>query len=281
MSRQVGSLHRSISYPANLQRNLPIIPLFTFPPPESAHDNTSSSMESVTNSNTTVYNTISQFSNSDIETPDKFANSEPSPSTFSQPPFQPIHSQVKIEPLSLPLPFHQKYFIESIPFEDVNLDQLRHSNFKFRKIHIENKLTRFQIYPETELACKYTKPLYKTQFSETFVEYEQGFDMNTRKLILHPMATFHLTSDENSYIPKKFPKNTGNIGGKLKPLDKDSTRLLELSLMKNTPFGAIHYDIHLGMKLDYTISRNFQERSLTELETLHQLCELKRTQILQ
>ena len=35
------------------------------------------------------------------------------------------------------------------------------------------------------------------------------------------------------------------------------------------------------MKLDYTISRIFQEMSLLELETLHQLCELERTQILQ
>ena len=35
------------------------------------------------------------------------------------------------------------------------------------------------------------------------------------------------------------------------------------------------------MKLDYTISRIFQEMSLSELETLHQLCELERTQILQ
>ena len=35
------------------------------------------------------------------------------------------------------------------------------------------------------------------------------------------------------------------------------------------------------MKLDYTISRIFQEMSLSELETLHQLCELKRPQILQ
>ena len=61
-------------------------------------------MESDTNSNTTAYNNISEFDNSDIETPDEFANSEPSPSTFSQPPFQPIHSQVKIEPLSPSLP---------------------------------------------------------------------------------------------------------------------------------------------------------------------------------
>ena len=101
MSRQIGSLHRSISYPANPQSNFPINPIFAFLLPQSPHPNFSPSMESDTNSNTTVYNTISQFNNSDIETPDEFANSEPSPSTFSQPPFQPIHPQVKIETLSL------------------------------------------------------------------------------------------------------------------------------------------------------------------------------------
>ena len=51
--------------------------------------------------------------------------------------------------------------------------------------------------------------------------------------------------------------------------------------MINTYFGAIHYDIHLDMKLDYKISRFFQEISFSELETLHHLCELERTQILQ
>ena len=51
--------------------------------------------------------------------------------------------------------------------------------------------------------------------------------------------------------------------------------------MNNTHFGAIHYDIHLDMKLDYTMSRIFQKMSLLELEILHKLCELERTQILQ
>ena len=41
--------------------------------------------------------------------------------------------------------------------------------------------------------------------------------------------------------------------------------------MNKTQFGAIHYDIHLDMILDYTINRIFQELSLTEFETLHQL----------
>ena len=101
MSRQVGSLHRSISHPANLQNNLPVIPLFAFP-----HLNhLIITLHPAWISNAIVYNTISQFSNSDIETPDEIANSEPSPSAFFQPPFQPIHSQVKIEPPSLPSPF--------------------------------------------------------------------------------------------------------------------------------------------------------------------------------
>ena len=35
------------------------------------------------------------------------------------------------------------------------------------------------------------------------------------------------------------------------------------------------------MKLDYSESRLFREMSFSELETLHRLCELERTQILQ
>ena len=47
--------------------------------------------------------------------------------------------------------FHKKYFIESIAFENVNPSQIRHHNIKFRNIQkIENKLTLFQVYHETE-----------------------------------------------------------------------------------------------------------------------------------
>ena len=178
--------------------------------------------------------------------------------------------------------FHQKYFIESIPYEAVNPDQIRSTNLKFRIILIiENKLTRFQIYPETELECKYNQPIYKTQNSKSLVEYENGLDMNTGNLIVHPMATSHSFTDENSNVSVKFQKNSGKIGRKLKPQDTESARLQELSLMNRTHFGAIHYDMHLDLKLDYTISRIFQEMSLSELVTLHQLCELEKTQILQ
>ena len=59
-------------------------------------------MDSDNTSTNTVFVTISQFNNFDIETPDEFADSEPSPSTFSQPPFLPIQTQITIERFSAP-----------------------------------------------------------------------------------------------------------------------------------------------------------------------------------
>ena len=109
MSRQLGSLHRSDSHPANLQNPVPIIPLFAFPPPDFVI-NIPSSTSSDTNSDASVFRTVSQFNNSDLETPDEFANSEPSPSTysqtnpsnFSQPPFRPINASQPLPSLSTP-----------------------------------------------------------------------------------------------------------------------------------------------------------------------------------
>ena len=95
MSRQVGLLHRSNSLTAKLQNPLPIIPLFAFPPPDSPQAITSSGMTSETNSDITIYTTFSQFNNSDIETPDDFADSEPSPSTHT-----PTSSTIFSKPLS-------------------------------------------------------------------------------------------------------------------------------------------------------------------------------------
>ena len=135
--------------------------------------------------------------------------------------------------------FHEKYFIQSIPYEQVNPS--RKQSTDFRNIHnIENKLTRFQIYQETELACKYRNPLHKTQYSEILVEYEKGFDMTTGKIKIDPYATGHPLNEGTSYIPVNFQKSNGQPGGHLKPHDTRSTRSQELSLMNNSYFGNIY-----------------------------------------
>ena len=79
---------------------------------------------------------------------------------------------------------------------------------------IENKLTSFQIYHETEIACKYKNPLYKTQYSEILVEYDEDFDMTTGKIKYVPYATHHPINEGTSHIPVNFLKNAGNSRGK-------------------------------------------------------------------
>ena len=59
-------------------------------------------MDSDDTSTNTVFHTSSQFNNSDIEIPNELQNSEPSPSTFSQPPFRPLHTPTPDEPSPAP-----------------------------------------------------------------------------------------------------------------------------------------------------------------------------------
>ena len=110
MSRQLGSLHRSNSHPTNLNTPITIIPLFAFPPPDFPTSNITSSMNSETNSDISVLYSISQLNNPNIETPDEFADSEPTPSNnfqtnssvFSKPLFQPIPPNIPLPSISTP-----------------------------------------------------------------------------------------------------------------------------------------------------------------------------------
>ena len=110
MSRQLGSLHRSNSYQTNLNTPITIIPLFAFPPPDCPTSDITSSMNSDTNSDISVLYSISQLNNPNIETPDEFADSEPShsnnfqtnSSVFSKPPFQPIPQNNPLPSVSTP-----------------------------------------------------------------------------------------------------------------------------------------------------------------------------------
>ena len=75
--------------------------------------------------------------------------------------------------------------------------------------------------------------------------------MKTVNMTIDPAHPNQNRKDEKSYIPVTFyeKKKTGNHGRNFRPEDKDSTRLQELSLMNNTYFGPIAYNIHLDMKL--------------------------------
>ena len=88
-------------------------------------------------------------------------------------------------------------------------------------------MTSFQIYQETEFACKYKNPLYKTQYSEVLVEYDKGFDMISGKIKFDPYTASHLNNEGTPYVPVNLNKSNGQPGS-CKCVE--STRLQELSL---------------------------------------------------
>ena len=104
----------------------------------------------------------------------------------------------------------KKFFFESIPYEQVNPSRKQSTDFK-NKHDIENKLTRFQVYRETEFACKYSNPLYKTQYSEILVKCKKGFDMTTgnKNLTLMPQVT--LLTKEHHTSQLTFIKTKVNL----------------------------------------------------------------------
>ena len=111
MSRQLGSLHRSNSHPANLQNSVPIIPLFAFPPPDFVI-NIPSSTSSDTNSDASVF--FAQFHNlitqilklpTNLQTPNPLLpfTPKPTPLLFRNPLSDPSTPVNHYHPFPLPL----------------------------------------------------------------------------------------------------------------------------------------------------------------------------------
>ena len=86
--------------------------------------------------------------------------------------------------------FHLKYFIEFIPYDEVSPEKIR-QNFKNIN-NIDNNLTRFQFYPETELACKYNtrKFIHPSKISENCKKLVENLDHKTKAV--HDYKNYHL-----------------------------------------------------------------------------------------
>ena len=67
-------------------------------------------------------------------------------------------------------------------------------------------MKRFHFYPETEVACKYSKLLFRTQKLEIFVEYEKSFNMKTGELVLDMAEPNQKRENGKPYIPVLFYK---------------------------------------------------------------------------
>ena len=156
-------------------------------------------------------------------------------------------------------------FIESsdIP-QNLQTERVQGTNYpnvKTPQSTIQNpSLSRFEIYPIPQTFCGKPEPLYSTQYEDIFVTYLDGFDMNNGRPRPH------------SIIYRK-------ISGKIQ-FDTSNKKYIFPALNISNNFATLDYDAHINTKIDFTINHVFKSMTVQELNTLHTVCELERTQLL-
>ena len=101
--------------------------------------------------------------------------------------------------------------------------------------------SRFEVFPTAQTFCGKPDPLPSTQYSDLFVTYTDGFNMQTGQPNPHSMID-------------------GYISGKI-VLDTSNNKLIFTALNVSNNFATIDYDAHINTKIDYTINHVF--RSMT------------------
>ena len=137
----------------------------------------------------------------------------------------------------------------------------KYPNVKTPQSIIDNQsLSRFEIYPIAQTFCGKPEPLYSTQYDDIFVTYSDGFDMNNGQPRPH------------SIIDQK-------ISGKIQ-FDTSNKKYISPALNVLNNFAILDYHAHINTKIDFTINHVFKSKTVQEINTLHTVCELEKTQLL-
>ena len=137
----------------------------------------------------------------------------------------------------------------------------KYPNVKTPQSTVDNpSLSRFEIYPIAQTFCGKPEPVFSTQYEEILVTHLDNFDMNTGQ----PKP--HLIKDQN-------------ISGKIQ-FDNSNKKYIISALNISNNFATIDYDAQINTKIDFTINHVFISMTVQELNTLHTVCELERTQLL-
>ena len=70
-----------------------------------------------------------------------------------------------------------------------------------------------------------------------------------------------------------------NKNGRIQ-FDTSNQKYVFPALNVSNNFATLNYDAHINTKIDFTINHVFKSMTVQELNTLHTVCELERTQLL-
>ena len=164
-----------------------------------------------------------------------------------------------------------QYWIETDNFiESSNITQnlqtegiqgTKYPNVKTPQSTVDNpSLSRFERYPKAQIFCGKSEPLFSTQNEDIFVTYLDGFDMKNGQ-------------------PRPLSIIDQKIIGKLQ-FDTSYQKYIFPAINVSNNFATLDYDAHINTKTDFTINHVFKSITVQEINTLHTVCELERTQLL-
>ena len=135
----------------------------------------------------------------------------------------------------------------------------------YHDLKSQNRLSCFEIFPERKMFCNKPTPVYTTQYPDLFNKNKEGLNVYTGKR--NPLQ---LPEDEQ-YDRFSAQLLSGN-------LIHIQTKFPLSALNSPSSFANTDYEAHVNTKLGYSITHVFKTLSVTELNTLHTICEVKRTQ---
>ena len=83
----------------------------------------------------------------------------------------------------------------------------------------------------------------------------------------------------NNGQPRPHSIKDQNISGRIQ-FDTSNQKYILPALNVSNNFATLDYDAHINTKNDFTINHVFKSLTVQELNTLHKVCELERTQLL-
>ena len=141
------------------------------------------------------------------------------------------------------------------------IKETKHPNVKTPPSTVDNpSLSHFEIYPIAQTFCGKSVPLCSTQYDGIFDTYLDGFDMITGQ-------------------PKPHSIIDQNFSGKVQ-FDNSNQKYIFPVLNISNNFATIEYDALNITKIDFTKNHVFKSKTVQELNTLHTVCELERTQLI-
>ena len=141
------------------------------------------------------------------------------------------------------------------------------SDTPYHDTKTQTRLSRFEMFPENKIFCNKPTHLYTTQYPDLFITYKEGFNMHTGKH--NPLQLPQ--NDQYNQLTNQL------ISGKL---IHTQYKFRFPALNSSNDFATIDYEAHINTKIDFSINHVVKSMSVAELNTLHTICEVERTQLI-